>query len=80
MDSKKLVKVIKSLVEVEVAKKQEQFLKNVFPKILEEEVSKRMKHTKVSKEETNDVDPFSLAEAVLEKIEQEVLIKNLLIK
>ena len=67
MDSKKLVKVIKSLVEVEVAKKQEQFLKNVFPKILEEEVSKRMKHTKVSKEETNDVDPFSLAEAVLEK-------------
>ena len=54
MDSKKLVKVIKSLVEVEVAKKQEQFLKNVFPKILEEEVSKRMKHTKVSKEEKDE--------------------------
>tara|TARA_B100000029_G_scaffold315513_1_gene307929 strand:+ start:879 stop:1442 length:564 start_codon:yes stop_codon:yes gene_type:complete len=67
MDSKKLVKVIKSLVEVEVAKKQEQFLKTTFPKILEEEVKKRMKQTKVSKKETKDVDPFSLAEAVLEK-------------
>jgi len=66
MDSKKLVKVIKSLVEVEVAKKQEQFLKTTFPKILEEEVKKRMKQTKVSKKETKDVDPFSLAESVLE--------------
>ena len=65
MDSKKLVKVIKSLVEVEVAKKQEQFLKNVFPKILEEEVNKRL--GQVQKSESPNVDPFSLAEAVLEK-------------
>jgi hypothetical protein len=66
MNPKKLVKVIKSLVEIEVAKTQEQFLKNTFPKILEEAVSNRMKYSKVSKVKTKDVDPFSLAEAVLE--------------
>ena len=38
MDSKKLVKVIKTIVEAEVAKKHEQFLTKTFPKILEEEL------------------------------------------
>ena len=39
MDSKKLVKVIKALVEAEVSKRQE-FLKKTFPKILDEAVKK----------------------------------------
>lgn len=40
MDSKKLAKLIKVIVEAEVAKKQEQFLTKTFPKILEEEVNR----------------------------------------
>ena len=43
MDSKKLVKVIKALVEAEVSKRQEVFLKKTFPKILDEAVKARMK-------------------------------------
>ena len=35
MNSKKLIKVIKTIVEAEVAKKQETFLKKTFPKILD---------------------------------------------
>ena len=44
MNSKKLIKVIKTIVEAEVAKKQETFLRKTFPKILEEEVNKRLGH------------------------------------
>ena len=65
MNSKKLIKVIKTIVEAEVAKKQETFLRKTFPKILEEEVNKRL--GQVQKSESPNVDPFSLAEAVLEK-------------
>ena len=64
MKPKKLVKVIKALVEVEVQKQQLNFLQNQFPKILEEAVQSRIK-TEPQTSSTN-VDPFSLAEAVLE--------------
>ena len=46
-------------------KKQETFLRKTFPKILEEEVNKRL--GQVQKSESPNVDPFSLAEEVLEK-------------
>ena len=67
MDSKQLVKVIKTIVEAEVAKKHEQFLTKTFPKILEEEVSRRMKSTPKVVEETTEVDPFEQAELVLQE-------------
>lgn len=68
MDSKKLVKVIKTIVEVEVAKRHEQFLTKTFPKILEEEVARRMKPTQtVVQETTTEVDPFEQAELVLQQ-------------
>ena len=41
MNSKKLIKVIKTIVE-HLVKKQENFLRKTFPKILEEEVNKRL--------------------------------------
>jgi hypothetical protein len=65
MESKKLVKVIKALVEVEVKKQQLNFLQNQFPKILEEAVQSKIKSKPQSK--NTDVDPFTLAEAVLEQ-------------
>ena len=43
MDSKKLAKLIKVLVEAEVAKKHEQFLTKTFPKILDEQVKLKLK-------------------------------------
>ena len=50
MNNKQLIKVIKALVEVEVAKKQELFLSKTFPKILEAEVRKKLLEvTKTSK-------------------------------
>ena len=58
MESKKLVKVIKALVEVEVKKQQLNFLQNQFPKILEEAVQSRIK-SKPQKKAT-EVDPFTL--------------------
>ena len=64
MNSKKLIKVIKTIVEAEVGKKQETFLRKTFPKILEEEVNKRL--GQVQKSESPNVDPFSLW-PVLEK-------------
>jgi len=71
MDSKQLVKVIKTIVEAEVAKKHEQFLTKTFPKILEEEVSRRMKSTPKVVEETVEVDPFEQAELVLQEERQQ---------
>jgi len=47
METKQLVKVIKTIVEAEVAKNHEKFLTKTFPKILEEEVNKRLKEVKV---------------------------------
>ena len=77
MDSKKLAKLIKVIVEAEVAKKHEHFLSTTFPKILEEEVTRRVKtllevkggvvapSAKVVKE-----DPFAKAEALLQQEKQ----------
>lgn len=76
MDTKKLLKVIKVIVEAEVAKKQEQFLSKTFPKILEEEVTRRMKilmeekggvATSSTQIVENEVDPFIVAEQALQQ-------------
>tara|TARA_Y100000004_G_C8899738_1_gene405813 strand:+ start:126 stop:686 length:561 start_codon:yes stop_codon:yes gene_type:complete len=66
MNSKQLVKVIKTLVEAEVAKKHEQFLTKTFPKILKELNSTKTQTTKVV-EATNEVDPFVQAELALQE-------------
>lgn len=67
MNAKKIAKLVKALVEVEVAKKHQHFLTKTFPKILSEEVNKKL-NKKVVQETTQqkEVDPFSLANAVLE--------------
>jgi len=79
MNNKQLIKVIKTLVEVETAKQQERFLSKTFPKILEEEVNKRLAEVKggvVSvpstqvPQLTNEVDPFEQAELALEEQRQ----------
>lgn len=68
MNTKQIVKVIKTLVEAEVAKKHEQFLTKSFPKILEEEISRRMKSTEpIVQEEVPTVDPFEQAELALQQ-------------
>jgi len=72
MDSKKLVKVIKTIVEAEVAKRHEQFLTKTFPKILEEEVARRMNPTQTIVEDTiTEVDPFKQAELALQEEREE---------
>jgi hypothetical protein len=86
MDSKKLAKLIKVIVEAEVAKKHEQFLSTTFPKILEEEVSRRLKGVKggVASPSTQlvetEIDPFEMANKVLQKertqVQQKQLSKN----
>ena len=78
MNNKQLIKVIKTLVEVETAKQQERFLSKTFPKILEEEVNKRLAEMKggvvsvpspqVVVEDV--VDPFEQAELALEEQRQ----------
>ena len=65
MNSKKLVKVIKTLVEAEVAKKHEVFMKKTFPKILKEALDAKMKNVVSTKDEK--MNAFSLANAVLEE-------------
>ena len=79
MNNKQLIKVIKTLVEAEVAKKQAQFLSKTFPKILDEEVNKRLAEVKggvVSvpstqvPQLTNEVDPFEQAELALQEQRQ----------
>ena len=76
MDSKKLVKIIKTLVEAEVAKRHEVFLKKTFPKILDEAVKRKMKSSTPKKEQS--VDPFSLADAVLaeDRKESQPVVEN----
>ena len=78
MDSKQLVKVIKTIVEAEVAKNHEKFLTKTFPKILEEEVNKRLKEVKggivpSSTQLVKDdvVDPFEQAELALQEERQQ---------
>ena len=68
MNNKQLIKVVKALVEAEVAKNQMQFLSKTFPKILEAEVSKRLLEVtktpkKVLKKKVQD--PFDMANEVL---------------
>ena len=74
MNSKQLVKVIKTIVEAEVAKKHASFLTKTFPKILEEEVNKRLKEVKggivpssTQLVEDDVVDPFEQAEIALQE-------------
>jgi hypothetical protein len=86
MDSKKLAKLIKVIVEAEVAKKHEQFLSTTFPKILEEEVSRRLKGVKggVASPSSQlvevEADPFEMANQVLQQertqVQQKQLSKN----
>ena len=79
MDSKKIAQLIKVIVEVEVAKKQEQFLSKTFPKILEEEVNRRVKLalkeikgnvSSPTQQVVEEYDPFALAESMLQKDRQ----------
>ena len=73
MNNKQLIKVIRTLVEVETAKQQERFLSKTFPKILAEEVNKRLAEMKggvvsVPSPQVvveNVVDPFEQAELAL---------------
>lgn len=75
MDKKQLLKVIKVIVEAEVAKKQEQFLSKTFPKILKEEVNRRVKAILEEKGGVvgssslvvEEEDPFAKAENLLKK-------------
>ena len=73
MNNKQLIKVIKTLVEVETAKQQERFLSKTFPKILAEEVNKRLKEVKggvappSTQVVTEGIDPFEQAELALEQ-------------
>ena len=79
MDSKKLAKLIKVIVEAEVAKKQEQFLSKTFPKILEEEVNRRVKKAlneakggvSSSPVVEQEIDPFEQANQVLQQERQQ---------
>jgi hypothetical protein len=74
MDNKQLIKVVKALVEAEVAKKHELFLKNQFPKILDEAVQNKMKtlkNTTTKQVVREEVDPFELANQVLQNERQE---------
>ena len=77
MDTKKLAKLIKVIVEAEVAKKQEQFLSKTFPKILEEEVNRRVKKALneakggvPSSPVMEEIDPFEQANQVLQQERQ----------
>ena len=73
MNNKQLIKVVKTLVEAEVAKRQEQFLSKTFPAILEEEINKRLVEVKggvavpSTQVVTEEVDPFQEVELALEK-------------
>ena len=74
MDNKQLIKVIKAIVEVEVAKKQEKFLKEQFPAILDEAVKGKMKTLKKTiptNVVSEEVDPFEMANQVLQNERQE---------
>ena len=57
MEAKKIAKLVKVLVEAEVAKQQEKFLSKTFPKILKEEIKRIQEletHYSHLKIETND--------------------------
>lgn len=73
MNNKQLIKVIKTLVEVETAKQQERFLSKTFPKILAEEVNKRLAEVKggvavpSTQVVSEEIDPFQQVELALEQ-------------
>ena len=73
MNNKQLIKVIRTLVEVETAKQQERFLSKTFPKILAEEVGRRLKEVKggvappSTQVVTEGIDPFEQVELALEQ-------------
>ena len=73
MNNKQLIKVIRTLVEVETAKQQEHFLSKTFPKILAEEVGRRLKEVKggvappSTQVVTEGIDPFEQVELALEQ-------------
>ena len=78
MDTKKLAKLIKVIVEAEVAKKQAHFLSKTFPKILEEEVNRRVKKALneakggvPSSPVVEEIDPFEQANQVLQQERQQ---------
>lgn len=71
MDSKKLIKVIKAIVEAEVAKKHEKFLKEQFPAILDEAVKGKMKSSNKTQVVSEEVDPFEMANQVLQNEREE---------
>ena len=71
MDSKKLIKVIKALVEAEVAKKHEKFLTEQFPAILDEAVKGKMKSSNKTQVVSEEVDPFEMANQVLQNEREE---------
>jgi len=83
MDNKQLVKVIKTLVEAEVAKQHHKFLTEQFPAILNEAVknkTKTSKTTTVKKVVSEEIDPFSMANEVLsnerKSVSKKVFTKN----
>lgn len=74
MDTKKILKIVKVIVEAEVAKKQVQFLERTLPNIIKEEIDSRMKILLEEKGgvppssmqiEEDEVDPFLVAEQAL---------------
>tara|TARA_B110000003_G_scaffold102608_1_gene104841 strand:+ start:921 stop:1532 length:612 start_codon:yes stop_codon:yes gene_type:complete len=69
MNNKQLIKVVKTLVEAEVAKRQEHFLSKTFPKILKESVKKVLSESKVKTKKNiqpiQESDPFKKAEEAL---------------
>ena len=78
MNNKQLIKVIRALVEVESAKQQERFLSKTFPKILAEEVRRRLAEEKggavsVPSTQVSDevvIDSFQKAELALQEQRQ----------
>ena len=78
MNNKQLIKVIRTLVEVETAKQQERFLSKTFPKILAEEVRRRLAEEKggavsVPSTQVSDevvIDSFQKAELALQEQRQ----------
>ena len=78
MNNKQLIKVIRTLVEVETAKQQERFLSKTFPRILEEEVSRRLAEVKggvavpSTQVVSEEIDPFQQVELALNKLRSSI--------
>ena len=79
MNNKQLIKVVKALVEVEVAKKHEKFLTEQFPAILAEAVKGTINPSNktITNVVNEEVDPFKMAEQVLQTEREEPPKRNL---